>query len=58
VLVPLNYCLTPDAFVYLVNHSGSRMVCADRDYLGAIDNIREQLPKVEHLVAQADALTI
>src|SRR5262249_31428153 len=51
VLVPLNYRLTADDFVYQINHSGSRMVCADRDYLGTIDSIREQLPKVEHLVA-------
>src|SRR3954466_13933955 len=51
VLVPLNYRLTADDFVYLINHSGSRMVCADRDYLGPIDSIREQLPKVEHFVA-------
>src|SRR5262249_33821102 len=49
--VPLNYRLTADDFVYLINHSGSRMVCADRDYLGTIDSIREQLPKVEHFVA-------
>src|SRR4030095_10492655 len=51
VLVPLNYRLTADDFVYLINHSGSRIVCADRDYLGTIDSIREQLPKVEHFVA-------
>src|SRR3954453_6163100 len=51
VLVPLNYRLTADDFVYLINHSGSRMICADRDYLAAIDSIREQLPKVEHFVA-------
>lgn len=51
VLVPLNYRLTADDFVYLINHSGSRMICADRDYLGTIDGIREQLPKVEHFVA-------
>src|SRR6476660_2491527 len=51
VLVPLNYRLTADDFVYLINHSGSRVVCADRDYLGTIDSIREQLPKVEHFVA-------
>src|SRR5881296_1156801 len=51
VLVPLNYRLTADDFVYLINHSGSLMVCADRDYLGAIDNIRQQLPTVEHFVA-------
>src|SRR5436309_320887 len=47
VLVPLNYRLTADDFVYLINHSGSCTVCADRDYLGTIDSIREQLPKVE-----------
>jgi fatty-acyl-CoA synthase len=51
VLVPLNYRLTADDFVYLINHSGSRMVCADRDYLGTIDGIREQLPQVKHFVA-------
>ena len=51
VLVPLNYRLTADDFVYLINHTGSRMVCVDRDYLGTIDSIREQLPKVEHFVA-------
>src|SRR3989475_4696773 len=51
VLVPLNYRLTADDFVYLINHSGSRMICADRDYLGTIDSIRDQLPKVEHFVA-------
>src|SRR6516162_11965876 len=57
VLVPLNYRLTAADFVYLINHSGSRMVCADRDYLGTIDSIRERIPKVEHFVAltgQAD----
>ena len=51
VLVPLNYRLTADDFVYLINHSGSRMVCADRDYLGTIDSIRKQLSKVEHFIA-------
>ncbi len=51
VLVPLNYRLTADDFVYLLNHSGARMVCAERDYLEAIDGIRSRLPKVEHFVA-------
>jgi fatty-acyl-CoA synthase len=51
VLVPLNYRLTAGDFVYLINHSGSRMVCADRDYLVTIDSIREQLPKVESFIA-------
>src|SRR5213596_1603104 len=51
VLVPLNYRLTADDFVYLINHSGSRMVCADRDYLRTIDSIRSCVPCVEHFIA-------
>src|SRR6516165_5253715 len=51
VLVPLNYRLTADDFVYLINHSGSRMICADGDYLATIDSIRPRLPCVEHFVA-------
>jgi fatty-acyl-CoA synthase len=51
VLVPLNYRLTADDFVYLINHSGARVVCAHSDYLAAIQGIRSQLPNVEHFVA-------
>jgi len=51
VLVPVNYRLTADDFVYLINHSGARVVCAHSDYLAAIDSIRSQLPGVEHFVA-------
>ena len=46
VLVPINYRLTADDFVYLINHSGSKIVCADSDYLDAIDGIRSQLQNV------------
>jgi fatty-acyl-CoA synthase len=51
VLVPVNYRLTADDFVYLINHSGSKIVCAHSDYLDAIDGIRSQLPRVEAFVA-------
>src|SRR3954467_13979518 len=51
VLVPLNYRLTAGYFVYLINHSGSRMVCVDREYLAIIDSIRSRLPLVEHFIA-------
>jgi fatty-acyl-CoA synthase len=51
VLVPLNFRLTADDFLYLINHSGARVVCAHRDYLEPIDNIRSRLPSVEHFVA-------
>ena len=51
VLVPINYRLTPDDFAYLINHSGSRVVCAHSDYLSAVESIRSQLPEVEHFIA-------
>jgi fatty-acyl-CoA synthase len=51
VLVPVNYRLTPDDFVYLINHSGARVVCAHSAYLAAIDATRSELSKVEHFVA-------
>ncbi len=56
VLVPLNYRLIAEDFVYLINHSGSRIVCADRDYLRTMDNIRDHLPKVEHFVALSSSV--
>ncbi|MDQ3199395.1 MAG: long-chain-fatty-acid--CoA ligase [Verrucomicrobiota bacterium] len=51
ILVPLNYRLTADDFVYLINHSGARMVCAHHDYLAAIESVRAGLPHVEQFVA-------
>src|SRR6266851_5785365 len=51
VLVPINYRLTPEDFVYIINHSGSSVVCADADYLDAVDSIRDQLTGVRHFVA-------
>src|SRR6266508_1747201 len=51
VLVPLNYRLTAADFVYLINHSGSKIVCAHSDYLEAIDSIRSQLPHAEAFIA-------
>jgi len=51
VLVPMNYRLTPDDFVYMVNHSGTTVVCAHSDYLEALDGVRDQMPDVRHFVA-------
>jgi fatty-acyl-CoA synthase len=51
VLVPINYRLTPDDFVYIVNHSGATVLCAHSDYLEAVDSVRDQMPGVRHFVA-------
>jgi len=51
VLVPINYRLAADDFVYIVNHSGSTVVCAHSDYLDTLDEVRDQMPQVRHFVA-------
>jgi len=55
VLVPINYRLTADDFVYIINHSGSSVVCAHSDYLAALDAVRDQMPGVRHYVAYEGA---
>jgi fatty-acyl-CoA synthase len=54
VLVPINYRLTPEDFVYIVNHAGATVVCAAREYLAAVDSIRDRMPEVRHFVAFED----
>ena len=51
VLVPINYRLLPEDFEYIINHCGAKVVCADADYLEAVDGIRDMLTGVEHFVA-------
>src|SRR5437667_3053422 len=51
VLVPINYRLTADDFAYLINHSGAKIVCADCDYMDAVDRIRSQLGGVEQFIS-------
>jgi fatty-acyl-CoA synthase len=51
VLVPVNYRLSADDFVYIVNHSGATVLCVDRDYLAAVDSVRHRMPEVKHFVA-------
>src|SRR5260370_9873594 len=55
VLVPVNYRLTADDFVYLINHSGASVVCAHSDYLTAIEGVRSELLKVRDFVALSRA---
>ena len=55
VLVPVNYRLTAADFVYIVNHSGASVVCADRGYLATVDSVRDRMPGVAHFVAYEGA---
>jgi fatty-acyl-CoA synthase len=51
VLVPMNYRLLAEDFVYLANHSGSKVLCVHADYLDTVDQVRQQMTTVEHFVA-------
>ncbi|MFD0774786.1 long-chain-fatty-acid--CoA ligase [Streptomonospora algeriensis] len=51
VLVPINYRLSADDFVYIVNHSGATVLCAHSDQLAVVDGVRDRMPGVEHFVA-------
>src|ERR1700694_4355565 len=50
VLVPINYRLTAEDFVYITSHSGAKILCVYPDYLDAIDGVRDQLAGVEQFV--------
>jgi len=55
VLVPINFRLTAEDFVYITSHSGSKVLCVHPDYLSAIDGVRDQLSAVEHFVSLGSA---
>ena len=51
VLVPMNYRLSAEDFVYLANHSGCKVLCVHADYLDAVDRVRQRMESVQHFVA-------
>jgi fatty-acyl-CoA synthase len=51
VIVPLNYRLLPSDWVYMVTHSGSKVICVHEDFLDQVDSVRDQMPCVERFVA-------
>ena len=55
VVVPINYRLTADDFVYITSHSGAKVLCVHPDYLDAIDGARGQLSGVEQFISLGSA---
>src|SRR6187401_3710045 len=51
VLVPINFRLSDEEFVYLLNHSGTRVLCVAEPHVDIVDTIRTQVPKVEQFIA-------
>jgi fatty-acyl-CoA synthase len=55
VLVPINFRLTAEDFVYITSHSGAKVLCVHPDYVAAIDGVRDQLGGVEHFVVLGES---
>src|SRR5258708_29161932 len=51
VIVPINYRLSADDFVYVAAHSGASVLCVHADYLDSVDTVRKRMPHVRHFVA-------
>src|SRR5262252_2112028 len=51
VIVPMNFRLTADDFVYLANHSGCKVLCVHPAFMDMVDRVRERMTEVEHFVA-------
>src|SRR5258707_5387797 len=51
VIVPINYRLSADDFVYVTTHSGATVLCVHADCLDAVDSVRSRMPNVQHFVA-------
>jgi len=51
VAVPLNYRLTPEEALYVINHSDANVAYVDREHLPLFAGLRGQLEKVRHIIA-------
>jgi acyl-CoA synthetase (AMP-forming)/AMP-acid ligase II len=51
VAVPLNYRLTPEEAVYVINHSDAEIAYVDYEHAPMFAAVRDQLEKVRHIIA-------
>jgi acyl-CoA synthetase (AMP-forming)/AMP-acid ligase II len=51
IAVPLNYRLTPEEALFVINHSDAEVVCVDCEYAPVFAAHRDQLEKVRHIIA-------
>jgi fatty-acyl-CoA synthase len=56
VLVPINIRLSPEEIAYICDHSGSRLLVADSEFLPGLDPVLGKLQTVREVIAVADPL--
>src|ERR1700704_2293877 len=50
VAVPLNYRLTPEEALYVINHSDAEIAYVDAEHAGMFAQFRDQLERLRHIV--------
>jgi len=50
IAVPLNYRLTPEEALYVINHSDAEVVYVDHEHASMFAALRNQLEKVRHII--------
>src|SRR6202047_1235818 len=51
VIVPINYRLSAEDFLYVATHCGAMVLCVHADYLDMVEGVRARMPEVQHFVA-------
>ena len=47
----MNHRLAANDFVYMINHSGCKVLCVQEPYLQTIEGVRDRMTPVAHWVA-------
>src|SRR6267142_2358618 len=54
VLQTVNVRLSPEQFAYTINHAGASTLLVNEEFVGLLEGIKPQLPKVKTLVVMSD----
>src|SRR6266516_5525507 len=57
VAVPLNYRLTPEEALYVINHSDAEVAYVDHEHAPMFAALRDRLEKVRHVIAVGGPVT-
>ena len=52
IMVPLNTRLIPEDYLFILNHSESKVLLVDQDLYFLIKPIKDQLETIEHIIVQ------
>ncbi len=56
VSVPINFRLAPEEFVYIINHSDTKILFIEEEHQEMVQSIRHKLPNVEQVVVVGNVI--